>query len=315
MKQIIEYIKAFLLLLAVTIVSGIVVMKVAMYTGGEAVNAPDVRGKEIIPALKELNAKGLNLKITRMENNPTVPKDRIISQDPVPGEPVKTGRSVRVVISRGSQETIMPDITGASLIRAETMLDGGDIRIGKKIYIHSNRLRDVILAQRPEPGSFVKRGETLSLLVSSGPPPERIMTPDFTGEPVSMAMERLKELGLRIRRVLYRPGEGKERGVVIEQDPPFGSRIDKGSYVTLTISEGEASKGEGPATYTILYYTVPDLPSAVKVTIMQENRDGEKEVYNRVHRPGDTLSLLVEIKGETAAKVFLDNELAEVRRF
>jgi len=31
--------------------------------------------------------------------------------------------------------------------------------------------------------------------------------------------------------------------------------------------------------------------------------------------PGDNISLLVQIKGRTAVKIFLDNELAEVRRY
>jgi len=314
--RIFEYIKIFLLLLAVSAVSGVVVMKVAMYTGGETVTTPDVRGKEIIPALEALDRSGLYLKVLRMEYNPAVPKDRIISQAPAPGEPLKTGRDVKVVVSRGSKETVTPDVVGSSLLRAHTVLEHNEIKIRRRIYIHSSSPKDTILAQNPPPGSRVRRGDSLTLLVSSGPYPEYIMTPDFLDEPISTAQERLKKMDLRIRRVSYKPSEEKERGLVIDQDPKYGARVERKSFISLTVSEGEESlAGDKPATYAILYYTIPDGPAPVQVSITQENAGGEKEVYNRIHRPGDTVSLLVEIKGRTAAKIFLDNELAEVRRF
>ncbi|MGK7345319.1 MAG: PASTA domain-containing protein [Candidatus Nitrospinota bacterium M3_3B_026] len=315
MRRAAEYIKVFLLLLAVTVASGVTVMKIAMYMGGEKIAAPDVRGKMVIPAMETLSSRGLYMAVTRMENSPTTPKDRIVSQDPPPGEPIKLGRAVKVVVSRGSSKTLIPDITGSSLLRAEAVLEGRGIKIKKKIYIHSGRQERTILAQDPAPGTLAPKGASITLLVSSGPRPERIMAPDFVGQPLSAAMDRIRNSDLRIRRVLYRRANGKESGEVIAQDPAFGAMVEKGSYITLTVSEGRQGSVDEPATYTILYYTVPEGPSAVKVSITQENRDGEKDIYNRAHRPGDTISLLVEIKGRTAVKIFMDNELAEVRRF
>jgi len=315
MRQTFEYLKAFLLLLAVAVVSGIIVMKVSIYSGGETVAAPDLRGKQVVPAMEAVQAKGLYLEVTRMEHSHSVPKDRIISQDPAPGEPIKTGREVAVVISRGSPDALTPDVIGSSLLRAGAVLDNNDLKIKKTIYIHSARAKDTIIAQNPPANSQVRKGDSMTLLISSGPYPEHIMTPDFVDQRLADVMKKIREMDLRIRRVSYETSPDKERGVVIRQEPAFGARVEKGSFVSLTVSEGEAPEGGKPATYTIFYYTVPDGPAAVKVTITQENRDGEKEVYNRVHRPGDTLSLLVEVKGKTAAKVFLDNELAEVKRF
>lgn len=316
MRQAADYLKAFLLLLAVTVASGVLVMKIAMYMGGEKAAVPDVRGKLVVPALETLNAHGFYLTVTRMENSPTTPRDRIISQDPAPGQPLKLGRAVKVVVSRGSSRALIPDLAGSSLLRAEAVLDDMRIKLKKKIYVHSPRPERTVLAQDPAPGTLAPKGAAaVTLLVSSGPYPERIMAPDFVGQPLSAAMDKIRDSGLRIRRVLYRRAPGKERGMVIAQAPPLGSRVTIGSYITLTVSEGEDASMAEPATYTLFYYTIPEGPSAVKVSITQENRDGEKDIYSRVHRPGDTISLLVEIKGRTAVKVFLDNELAEVRRF
>ncbi len=315
MNQAIEYLKAFALFIAVAVVSGVIVMKIAMISGGEAVQTPDIRGKEIIAALETLSATGLHLKVNRLDFDATIPKDRIVSQEPEAGESLKRGRDVRVIVSRGSKEALTPDLVSSSLFRAETILNRNDIKIRKRVYIHSDKPKGEILAQKPPPRTSIIRGDAVSLLVSSGPFPEYIMAPDFVERRLESVMDKIKELDLKISRVAYEASSQTDRGVVIRQDPPFGARIEKGSFIALTVSEGVAPENDQPATYTFLYYTVPDGPSAVKVSITQENRDGEKEVYNRVHRPGDTVSLLVEIKGRTVAKIFLDNELAEARRF
>ena len=89
MNQSVEYLKAFALFIAVAVVSGVIVMKIAMITGGEAVKIPDIRGKEIIPALEALSVNGLHLKVTRLDFDSTIPKDRIISQKPQPGQTLK----------------------------------------------------------------------------------------------------------------------------------------------------------------------------------------------------------------------------------
>jgi hypothetical protein len=41
----------------------------------------------------------------------------------------------------------------------------------------------------------------------------------------------------------------------------------------------------------------------------------EKVIYNRRHKGGETISLLVKVEGHTTLRVYLDDELAEVKRF
>ncbi len=307
--------RMFTLLCAVAVVSGVIVMKIAMYQGGESITTPDISGKRIIPALETLEKAGLYLKVVRLDFSPSITKDRIISQNPVRGEKTKKGRDVRVIVSRGSKETLAPTLTGASLNMAESILTRNGIKTRKKVYMHADTPANTILAQKPLAQTTMSRGDAMTLLVSLGKAPEYIMAPDFIDQPISYAMERLKSINLKISRVTYKPSPFKERGYVLSQDPPFGTKVKKGSFISLLVSEGVAEGADDPATFTFLYYTIPDMPSAVKVSIFQENLDGEDEVYNRVHRPGDTLSLLVRIKGHTTVKIFINNELAEARRY
>lgn len=316
MERFLDYLKNFTLLCAVTVVSAIIVMKAAMYMGGEKAATPDVRGKRVIPALEELDTRGLYLTVTRLEFDDATPKDRIISQDPEPGYFLKKGRSVKVIVSRGSKETLIPDLVGSTELKAEAVLKNDHLKVSRKILVHTEDTpAKVILAQKPEPGTPARLGDALTLLVSAGPFQGNLMAPDFLDMQLAEVMKNIKPMDLKIGRVTYKPHMEKERGVVTGQDPPFGRRVERGSYVTLTVSEGKVDLGETPATFTFFYFTVPDSPGAVKVSVIQDNLDGEKEVYNRVHRPGDTLSLLIEVKGRTAAKVFVNDELVEAKRF
>ncbi len=316
MKQLVDYIKSFLLLSLVTIVSAVVVMKVSMYSAGELVIVPDLRGKHLVHVLESLDRRGLHLKATRLQYDSDVPKDRIISQEPAPGESLKSGRDVKVVISRGAREALAPDLVGATQLRAVATLNRSGLKIQKVMTVHSNTVaKGVVMAQRPAAHSILRKGAAMTLLVSAGRYPENLMTPNLVDSSVTDAMTQLKSIGLKIRRVLYKPSMDKGRGVVISQEPVYGVRVAKGSLISLTVSEGSSDYEDAPATFTFLYYTVPDAPSAVKISIVQDNLDGEKEIYNRVHRSGDTVSLLLEVKGRTAAKIFLNDELVEVKRY
>jgi len=316
MKQLVDYIKSFLLLSVVTIVSAVVVMKLSMYSAGELVIVPDIRGKHLVYALGSLDRRGLYLKVARLDYDNDIPKDRVISQEPKPGESLKSGRDVKVVVSRGARESLVPDLVGATRLRAEAILNRSGLKVQKVMTVHSDTAaKGAVMAQKPAARSILRKGAAMTLLVSAGRYPENLMAPDLVDTSVTDAMRQLKAVGLKIRRVLYKPSMEKERGMVISQEPVYGVRVARGSFVSLTVSEGSSDYEDAPATFTFFYYTVPEGPSAVKISIVQDNLDGEKEIYNRVHRPGDTVSLLLEVKGRTAAKIFLNDELVEVKRY
>ena len=128
MKKLLDYIKTILLLCSVTVVSAIVVMKIVMYTGGESVAVPDLRDRTIINTLEALDERGLYLKVTRMDFSTTTPKNKVISQDPKPGSVLKKGREVKVIVSRGSQDVLVPDLVGSSIHRADIILGKSDLR-------------------------------------------------------------------------------------------------------------------------------------------------------------------------------------------
>ncbi len=311
----IDYIKAFVLFTAVAVVSGVVVMKVAMYQGGERVEVPDLRGKHVVQALEILDETGLYMKVLRLDYSTSVAKDRIIDQSPKPGEIARERNDINVTVSRGSQSIIMPQIVGTNMEMAKRTLHTSGIEINKVVKSYSAEPKGTIRAQDIPADTALDRGDALSILLSIGGYPDYLQTPEFVGKDIGLVMEEIKQIDLRISRVLYKTSEESPKGEVILQEPEAGGRLAKNSYVELTVSEGMAEDENESATYSFLYYTVPGRDSTGRVVIWQENVNGEKEIYNRIHRRGDTISLLIEKKGKTAIKIFVDDQLTEVKRF
>jgi hypothetical protein len=90
--------------------------------GGREVMVPELIGKSQAEAEKELSGYGLRLRITHSAPSARVTADLISEQTPGAGATVKTGQSVRVIISTGSagiSESPTPIASPAAVPRPE----------------------------------------------------------------------------------------------------------------------------------------------------------------------------------------------------
>ena len=68
------------------------------------------------------------------------------------------------------------------------------------------------------------------------PTPQRSTVPNVVGSQERFARNVLEELGFEVKAV--REASAQRRGVVVEQDPGAGSRLARGSSVSITVSTG-----------------------------------------------------------------------------
>ncbi len=90
----------------------------------------------------------------------------------------------------------------------------------------------VAIAQTPAPGTRVKQGSDVRVLVSSGPPP--VAVPDTVGEPAAEAESAVADAGLRYA-VHSVSAPGHVGGSVLSERPSAAASVPSGSTVTLTI--------------------------------------------------------------------------------
>ena len=165
MKNFIKIPLFIVILFALGIVSGHFTFKLLSFN--KTLTVPDLKGKSMIDASNSLRGKGLYVRLEGEGYDSNIPQGYIISQDIPAGQKIKEGREIGVVLSRGPRIKFVPDIVGQPLDAAEGLLKEKGIRIGKILYVHSEKAqKNVIIAQRPETNE--KSAENFYVVVSLG---------------------------------------------------------------------------------------------------------------------------------------------------
>ncbi len=205
---------------------------------GDIVSVPDVSGKTLAEAERDLAQKRLPLQEKGIEFNDRYERGQIISQDPPAGSKIRVNRPVRVIVSGGSELVEVPALVGRSLEAASKVLGEGGQQRGLISQIHTAQYAaGRIIAQEPAPGGQrIKRPTPLNFLVSQGEIEPRYLMPDLIGRKAGPCLSRLKELGFKVADVRYSYYPGLDPGVIIKQFPPNGFGIAKRSLIALEVS-------------------------------------------------------------------------------
>lgn len=301
----------FLLLVIVGAASGYLVMRLSQGRGEVVV--PELSGQDIVFALEALNQRDLNLQISRQEYSSALPKNHIISQSPRAGSRVRRGRRVSVVLSRGARMVVMPEVRGETWGRAERLIQGKGLLVGRVSRVHSPIFpRHVVISQSPPPQRPVERGGSVNLLISLGRRKPSYLMPDVIGKDLEEVMGLVRRLDFRVGQVKYEIYPGVRSGVVIGQEPRAGYSVTSGDKVNLVVAQSEAATAKGGA-FSLLYYKVPPGMGKRRVRIVLEEGGRLQEIYNRLEEPGADVGVMVRAEGKTRARIYLDGRLVEER--
>ncbi|MFO7965709.1 MAG: PASTA domain-containing protein [Desulfobacterales bacterium] len=236
MTRIIRYILLFILFSAAVSASAYFTLAHFMKSR-DTVLVPALEGKEIVYALELLTEIGLNIKVKGSEFSPDIPKNHIIFQDPSAGSEIKKGRDVRIVLSKGTENIPMPNLTGISLAEAHIIMESNGVKLETISYASSAQNdKGVIIAQVPLPGVVTRRSEGVNLLIGTGPRPAAFQMPDLTGIPLDKAVMAMEHLNLSVGDVVTVYREEQGINTVVGQHPKAGSRITTSDPVELTVN-------------------------------------------------------------------------------
>jgi eukaryotic-like serine/threonine-protein kinase len=112
------------------------------------------------------------------------------------------------------------------------------LKTGLKVRIRRlpNETADVghVYDQSPDAGERIDKGNTVTILVSTGKP--KVTVPGVVGDQATDAVAALAERGLKVD--IRRINSDKESGTVTGQLPKAGSRVLKGDKVRINVSQG-----------------------------------------------------------------------------
>jgi beta-lactam-binding protein with PASTA domain len=165
-----------------------------------------------------------------------VPRGKVISQNPDPGDRVPRDNRVVLRVSEGPPTTKVPDVVGRSATDAVAALKDA----GLEANVHdvpSREQEGTVVAQAPKPDQTVRLGTEVRINVSSGP--ELVVVPAVIGERYEDAATRLQNAGFSVARSDV--DNDATRGTVVGQNPEGNTPQPKGSRVTLSVSKGPST--------------------------------------------------------------------------
>ena len=93
-----------------------------------------------------------------------------------------------------------------------------------------------VVSVAPGPGTEVRRGTDVALVVSKGP--ERYAVPPVVGMTVAEASARIEAVNLEVGKVTEAFSEKVPEGQVVSAKPGPGASLKKGTAVAMTVSKG-----------------------------------------------------------------------------
>lgn len=221
-------------LLALAAVSGYVAMQWSME--GNRAEVPRTVGLDSVAASAMIQEAGLVPRVVAEEFSTNIPKGHVTSQRPPRGARVNLGTEVRLIISRGTDQLAVPNLSDMTQPQVKRTLAEAGLILGPVTTIHSEvHARDAVIAQDPPAGAAAIRGAEVRILQSLGPWEEQVVLPDLRGRELIVALNLLKELQIEAR-ISFQQSPSRE-GRVLSQDPPPGASVKLGGQVQITIGE------------------------------------------------------------------------------
>ena len=192
---------------------------------GKAASVPSVTGKSYEEARKILKKAGFDVDIQDSVYVDTARPMTVIRQIPDADEVVKSNRTIYLLISRSvPPEMEMPNLVGYSFRNAEMVLKNMDLKIGDTTF-KPDFARNAVLEQwyngkQITPGTKIRKGSVISLVLGDGIGKKDFVVPDITGMTYCDAKTMLEENGIIVGAIVADPNVKDTCGAFIYKQNP-----------------------------------------------------------------------------------------------
>ncbi len=181
---------------------------------------------------------GLVIRERPSEFDASLPSGYLLRQSPRVGTQVKRGRQVMAVFSSGPRMVTLPDLRGQSERQARISLEDLGLLAGDLLRCEGAEAPGAVLSSRPGAGTRVPLGERVDLLLSRGDDVGVYLMPDLARRSLDGALALLEGSGLDAPALRYRSAGGQVPGTILSQNPPAGTRLERGRRLELVVASG-----------------------------------------------------------------------------
>lgn len=208
-------------------------------TETEDIQMQTLLGMKLPEAQRMGEREGFKVEVSGEANSQEYSEGEIMEQSVKPGQTIRRGDVVTVVISLGQEMTTVPNLLNLSLLNAESALTRDKLVLGEHRTDYSDIYTEgMVMRQSPEYGQEVPVGTRVTITVSQGPRVENVLMPDLRTETQMEAIRTLQTLNLLVGDVTPEYSSDFSENTVIRQSIDPGTSVPAQTKVNLVISRG-----------------------------------------------------------------------------
>jgi len=281
----------------------------------DTVIVPDLVGKDVVSALELLTDLQLNTKVSGSEYSRQFPKNHVVFQEPEPGSEIKKDRDVRIIISKGPQNILMPNLTTLSEQQARMIIEENGLTGGHLSHTYNSSVEDDhVITQVPAAGTMITRGAKVDMLVSLGPQPVKYLMPDLSELSLDQAVFLIEKANLKVGDIRSQFDIKKDRNAVLSQEPPPGYPVMESGPVQLVINRATAGRQlHHPIYGSLLQYRIKSGFLKKHIRIELEDTKATTDLFEDYKKPGEDIWVLVPRDRDATVFIYEDDELVDAR--
>lgn len=203
---------------------------VVVSRGVKRITIPRLVAVSAEQASQQLIALGASVGANLSRFDDTVPVGHVITTTPAPGVTISVDSAVTLIVSKGPAPVPIPNVVRMNAERARTVLTRAQLRVTETTVFSDAVAAGIVISTLPAAGSEVSRGTSVAVTISRGP--QKFEIPNLRLVSERSAVQRLKALGMNVR-IVY--PAGRNFGKVVGQSVKAGTRVPRGTRITLTV--------------------------------------------------------------------------------
>jgi serine/threonine-protein kinase len=196
---------------------------------------PNVVGALPDAARAQISTAGLLVNL-KQEPSTVELNGKVTRTDPASNVQVAERSTVTIFVGTGPAQATVPALDGKSPAEAQTLLEARGLTLGNQTEQETADESKIgkILSSNPAAGVDAPGGSAVAVVL--GKEQTTVAVPDVSGQTEDQAKQTLTNAGFQTQSTQV-DGAGEE-GSVVGTNPQAGSRVQKGSTITLQVSKG-----------------------------------------------------------------------------
>ena len=236
----------------------------------------------------------------------------IIRQDPK-AEDLKKGQTpitIEVWTSAGEDVGSMINVTDMTYAEAQValrdLIDQYDLTLAMPEEEASEEVEEgKIISTDPAEGEALHQGDTIKVVISSGPPLVPLI--GFVGQDLDWALAQLDTLGLTQGEITEEPSDTVEAGKIISVDPS-DAEVPKGTAINFVVSTGPDGGTAGEMGTDMLYVPLPATTGTAQLLIIVGGQTAFDGQINYADWNGTYVQEVEGPVGTGEAEVYIDGQ-------